>query len=749
MARDEGWFEEDLDLLGKMSSLLDDTSYQWLRTQPLEIRRTFAWPTFKAKWRRRFGLSRDMAMSKLSLRRQEENEDARSYGESVRQLCLSADLDCNDFPNCTRLVVGFRDPIKRQLKLESHGLTSGKSFEDTLERAVEIEKILIEHYHSDTGYRPLDVSKKIVGMSQDSTSKKGGLPGGNNTTSNQPGEHLFAATANHQSGGKGFGGQWTGGGKPNGGWHHNQDSNQQASSSGPTGAQGAVPMDIGAVSQQPHGRVSTVSTGSSFPELPKRQSGYPPQKASQLAAQQPTQVAKEIPKGGQRDTNRPFQRAAAVTMPIAASSPAASPSQYSEPSKANPFAGSAKGLAPSAKMANANYAQVGVGEMAAEYNLVQCRVIHADKSYDCTLDSGSCLNLIQWRTVKEIGLASSLVNTSIPFKVTDGHTAHTMGELPNVELSFGDCSFKVTFSVVDRMDQTILLGTSFMHQAGLVMKFHTKEPQIQILDDKGHCSTIPVTYHRSHQWIRDMESDRRNWPSEAQSEREGAYVPRVSKTLPHVARSPHRKIQLAVLESARISVPRMACTQPSEPKVLTHGDSRPQLQNLESENFEAPLEARMTAAANALTAQSWEAGYVDHSDYSLIKQPASANVHPILWDAYLEELCIQSCGVKYYPTAFFQQELAELMLAAIHPLMDLNSPDIPGHWGANKKGNYGQAIFAHLAESNIEEASRFLEGGRPSNRQGNPLYLGLPQKFWVKVMSELHYWRFKDLEIGR
>ena len=184
-------------------------------------------------------------------------------------------------------------------------------------------------------------------------------------------------------------------------------------------------------------------------------------------------------------------------------------------------------------MADVNYAQVGVSEMAEQYNLVQCRVLHADRSYDCTLDSGSCLNLIHWKTVKEFGLAGSLVNASIPFKVADGHVAHTMGELPNVELGFGDCSFRITFSVVDSMDHTILLGTSFMHQAGVVMTFHNREPKVQFSDGKAHRSIIPVTYHRSHQWIKDMESDRRNWPSEAKPQEEGAPLPRVSTTLPH------------------------------------------------------------------------------------------------------------------------------------------------------------------------------------------------------------------------
>ena len=68
VAEDEGWFEEDLDIANKMGLYLDDVGYLWLQTQPPEIRQASAWPAFKAKWKRRFGLSRDMAMAKLITR---------------------------------------------------------------------------------------------------------------------------------------------------------------------------------------------------------------------------------------------------------------------------------------------------------------------------------------------------------------------------------------------------------------------------------------------------------------------------------------------------------------------------------------------------------------------------------------------------------------------------------------------------------------------------------------------------------
>ncbi len=300
-----------------------------------------------------------------------------------------------------------------------------------------------------------------------------------------------------------------------------------------------------------------------------------------------------------------------------------------------------------AEPAVVKYNQVGVMEMAAEYNLVQCKVIHQDKSYDCTLDSGSCLNLVHWKTVKDFGLADRLVNTSISYKVADGHIAHTMGELPDVELSFGDCVFKITFSVVDRMDHTILLGTSFMHQARCVLSFHKKEPQLYLSDGKGHQSTIPVTYHRSHQWIRSLGSDKRNWPSETSIREEGAPVPRVSMIFPRskTIEADPPVLTISVEKPAGGELETMSLIKPEKnpdssrglpEKDIAHGADTgdpsgmsaplgdaappwtagtaiptgdfPKIQNLVSSDFQAPLDGCMSASMNSLTAQGWDTG---------------------------------------------------------------------------------------------------------------------------------------------
>ena len=571
VGNDDGWFTTECDLLTKIAPLLDDKSYQFVRTLPLKDRSSLAWPAFKAKWGQRFGLSRDASVFKLSARRQEEDEDARSFGESMRQLCLSANQDCNSPFVHSLLIGGFHVPITKQLKMEAFASGLDKSFEDILARAVEIEKLEIQYYGSLGDYRPPDLTKKPTSKAHDTQVKKGG--GTAAIISQLPDPVPAVVVPTSSSGGKGYqgkgsNGNWTGGGRSGGGngnWRNDQQSQQQASASGPTGAQGAVPMDIGVVFQQPQGRASTISTGWSFPEIPEvrqtqqvgpgsiwdhlqiscqgtvfmealsdehksklsehlhRHPGYVPKKTLPMGAPQVSPAGKDMNKGTVPVSHKPFQKAAGANVPTGSSIPqgtATSPKPelpkstlpvgqskppLAELSKTLPLGVSHKASTVEAVLPSVNYSQVGVWEMAAEYSLVQCRAIHKEKSYDCTLDTGSCLNLIHWKMVKDFGLTEQLVNSSISYKVADGHIAHTMGELHNVELGFGDCSFKITFSVVDRLDHTILLGTSFMHQAQVDFAFHNKEPLFKLTDDSGHQSVIPITYHRSHQWIRDME----------------------------------------------------------------------------------------------------------------------------------------------------------------------------------------------------------------------------------------------------
>ena len=418
-------------------------------------------------------------------------------------------------------------------------------------------------------------------------------------------------------------------------------------------------------------------------------------------------------------SNHPWQRPAAgfsANPPAPARAPKSSVTGDKEALKPSPSsmkappAGSPRALKSSTALAApacVNYSQVGVWEMTSEYNLVQCKAIHKEKGYDCTLDSGSCLNLIQWKTVQDFGLASSLLDISIPFKVADGHVAQTMGELRDVRLSFGDCTFTITFSVVNSMDHTILLGTSFMHQAGCVLSFHKKEPQIELSDALGNHSKIPVTYHRSHKWIREMESDRRNWPTEKPSREEGASLARVSAMLPDFSTIPAKRdasiicsttaamttssVKLETKQQAlgmgpgslsspakhgsasavnlKGSYSKASVVQPL-PQATSSADTSASVpyksRNLESY---APPDGMALASTHALSSPSWPSALDDDGDWSLVKLPPPAEVHPLLWDAYIEEMSITSRGIKYYPGIPFQASFAQDILVAAYPFL--------------------------------------------------------------------------------
>ena len=114
--------------------------------------------------------------------------------------------------------------------------------------------------------------------------------------------------------------------------------------------------------------------------------------------------SKDIPKKAVGQSNHPWQRPAAGATPAA--NPGGQPKALgSKPGPITAAPGTSKPPTIEPSCPPVKYSQVGVMEMANEYNLVQCRSIHAEKSYDCTLDSGSCLNLIHWKYLFWLGTA--------------------------------------------------------------------------------------------------------------------------------------------------------------------------------------------------------------------------------------------------------------------------------------------------------------------------------------------------------
>lgn len=110
-----------------------------------------------------------------------------------------------------------------------------------------------------------------------------------------------------------------------------------------------------------------------------------------------------------------------------------------------------------------------------------------------------------------------------------------MGEIKDIQIELADCSFCLTFAVVSELCHNLILGTSFFHESRAVIHFQREEPFMLVTDGKITCN-VPVSYHRSNPSVKQLESDRRNWPSDGvNKQEERAQAPAVFATsaLPH------------------------------------------------------------------------------------------------------------------------------------------------------------------------------------------------------------------------
>ncbi len=77
------------------------------------------WTAFRAAWLERFGISNQMAIRELNDRKQNPNEDARSYIESVKSLCTASGINCEDAMTRSRLISGFQTSLRYRLELDT------------------------------------------------------------------------------------------------------------------------------------------------------------------------------------------------------------------------------------------------------------------------------------------------------------------------------------------------------------------------------------------------------------------------------------------------------------------------------------------------------------------------------------------------------------------------------------------------------------------------------------------------------
>ncbi len=301
VASEEGWFEEDIDLLPKLQPCLDDQSYDWMQLLPMEKRMSHQWTAFRAAWLERFGISNQMAIRELSDRKQGPNEDARSYIEGVKSLCTASGINCEDAMTRSRLISGFHAALRYRLELDMSLPIAEQTFEYIAQRAVDLEKLLkIYEGESLEFSAPLD-KKASRSQSERSHGSQKGHPasaGGATTpqhppslppypiygpTHHAPPAAVPAPVQRYEAphapvgyptrppdGRQANPGKGQGGGQPSSVDSHHEgnprgphfNSHSQGSATGGTSggkeAQGAVPMDIGMIRPEAYGQMSSV-----------------------------------------------------------------------------------------------------------------------------------------------------------------------------------------------------------------------------------------------------------------------------------------------------------------------------------------------------------------------------------------------------------------------------------------------------------------------------------------------------------
>ena len=200
-----------------------------------------------------------------------------------------------------------------------------------------------------------------------------------------------------------------------------------------------------------------------------------------------------------------------------------------------------------------------------------------------------------------------------------------------------------------------------------------------------------------------------------------------------------KEIRAEVLDPGRISVPEVCTIQSMEEDHPTPSNSTPQGGQVHESS--APPAASNSIVHEQSHSTCEEASYDITEYWSLEKQLPPADVHPVLWDAYMKEMRISSRGKKYYPSTFFQRELARDVLVAVYPFLEMASAEIPDDWGARVPGKFGQAVLHDLYDQFNADCNRYAARARPLNCKGDSLYCGQSALFWHEVMAELRYWQ--------
>ncbi|KAK9833240.1 hypothetical protein WJX84_002665 [Apatococcus fuscideae] len=138
-ARDDGWFRKNVNLAGKLVSLVDDPVMRWLDDQDLELLWSNRFMDFKAAFVKRFGRPISLAIRDFSSRKQSADETVRSFGEGLRALAFKGGMRLENVAVKFQFENNLREPTKSWMRMQSTSLIN-PTFDQLVERAEYLER---------------------------------------------------------------------------------------------------------------------------------------------------------------------------------------------------------------------------------------------------------------------------------------------------------------------------------------------------------------------------------------------------------------------------------------------------------------------------------------------------------------------------------------------------------------------------------------------------------------------------------
>ena len=141
-ARDDGWFRRNINLSGRLMSMVDDPVVRWIDGEDPGLFWSDRFTEFKAAFVKRFGRPSALAIKDFSSRKQLGDETVRSFGEGLRALALEGGMRLDDVAVKFQFENNLQEPTKSWMKMQSNGVGVNPTFDQLVEKAEQVERSL-------------------------------------------------------------------------------------------------------------------------------------------------------------------------------------------------------------------------------------------------------------------------------------------------------------------------------------------------------------------------------------------------------------------------------------------------------------------------------------------------------------------------------------------------------------------------------------------------------------------------------